>query len=134
MKLIVFADLHYFGGDLETALFNTPQVVGYITNPVTYWLAKRIVKIKFISLGNLIVNRLAFKEFIQNDCNADALVNEIRDLIENPERRSAMLDEYAEIRKALGGSGASAAVAKAMLNELNAYSFAKNLRADSDNS
>ena len=119
---------------LETALFNTPQVVGYITNPVTYWLAKRIVKIKFISLGNLIVNRLAFKEFIQNDCNADALVNEIRDLIENPERRSAMLDEYAEIRKALGGSGASAAVAKAMLNELNAYSFAKNHRADSDNS
>ena len=105
---------------LETALFNTPQVVGYITNPVTYWLAKRIVKIKFISLGNLIVNRLAFKEFIQNDCNADALVNEIRDLIENPERRSAMLDEYAEIREALGGSGASAAVAKAMLNELNA--------------
>ena len=105
---------------LETALFNMPQVVGYITNPVTYWLAKRIVKIKFISLGNLIVNRLAFKEFIQNDCNADALVDEIRDLIENPERRSAMLDEYAEIREALGGSGASAAVAKAMLDELNA--------------
>ena len=99
---------------LETALFGTPQVVGYITNPLTYWLAKRIVKIKYISLGNLIVDRFAFKEFLQDDCNADALVTEIRELIEDQERRQAMLDEYVVIRSALGGTGASAAVAKAM--------------------
>ena len=99
---------------LETALFGTPQVVGYIMNPVTYWIAKRIVKIRYISLGNLIVDRFAFKEFIQNDCNADALVTEIRELIENKDRRQAMLDEYAAIRSELGGTGASAAVAKAM--------------------
>ena len=104
---------------LETALFGTPQVVGYITNPITYWIAKKIVKIRYISLGNLIVDRLAFKEYIQNDCNADALVTEIRDLIENQERRSAMLSEYADIRSLLGGTGASAAVAKAMIEELN---------------
>ena len=103
---------------LETALFGTPQVVGYITNPITYWIAKKIVKIRYISLGNLIVDRLAFKEYIQNDCNADALVTEIRDLIENQERRSAMLAEYADIRSLLGGTGASAAVAKAMIEEL----------------
>ncbi len=103
---------------LETALFGTPQVVGYITNPITYRIARMIVKIKYISLGNLIVDKLAFKEFIQDDCNADALVKEIRDLIENPERRSAMLADYAEIRNALGGSGASAAVARAMIQEL----------------
>ena len=104
---------------LETALFGTPQVVGYITNPVTYWIAKKIIKIRYISLGNLIVDRLAFKEYIQNDCNADALVTEIRDLIENQERRSAMLAEYADIRSLLGGTGASAAVAKAMIEELH---------------
>ena len=105
---------------LETALFGTPQVVGYITNPVTYWIAKKIVKIRYISLGNLIVDRLAFKEFIQDDCNADALVTEIRDLIENQERRQKMLDDYADIRAALGGAGASSAVAKAMIAELAA--------------
>ena len=105
---------------LETVLFNTPQVVGYITNPLTYWVAKKIVKIRYISLGNLIVDKLAFKEFIQQDCNSDALTAEIRDLIENDSRRQKMLDEYAEIREALGGSGASAAVAKAMLDELQA--------------
>lgn len=103
---------------LETALFNTPQVVGYITNPVTYWIARKIVKIKYISLGNLIVNRLAFKEYIQDACNPDALVDEIRELIENNDRREMMLDHYADIRIELGGAGASSAVAKAMIEEL----------------
>ena len=103
---------------LETALFCTPQVVGYITNPITYWIARKIVKIRYISLGNLIVDRLAFKEFIQDDCNSEALVTEIRELIENEERRERMLDNYGDIRAALGGAGASAAVAKAMIQEL----------------
>ncbi len=103
---------------LETALFCTPQVVGYITNPITYWIARKIIKIRYISLGNLIVDRLAFKEFIQKDCNPDALVTEIRELIENTERRERMLDDYADIRNSLGGTGASEAVAKAMIDEL----------------
>ena len=105
---------------LETALFGTPQVVGYITNPVTYWIAKKIVKIRYISLGNLIVDRLAFKEFIQDDCNSDALVAEIRELIENQQRKTKMLSDYRDIRNALGGTGASSAVAKAMIEELKA--------------
>lgn len=103
---------------LETALFGTPQVVGYITNPITYWVAKKIIKIRYISLGNLIIDRLAFKEFIQHDCNADAFVTEIRALIEDQDYRSKMLSEYAAIRAALGETGASAAVAKAMIEEL----------------
>ena len=103
---------------LETALLGTPQVVGYITNPITYRIAKKIIKIKHISLGNLIIDRLAFKEFIQDDCNADALVTEVRELIENQDRRTKMLSDYVEIRNALGGSGASSAVAKAMIEEL----------------
>ena len=103
---------------LETVLFNTPQVVGYITNPLTYWIARKIVKIKYISLGNLIVDRLAFKEYIQDDCNAEMLMKEIRALIEDEVYRSHMLKEYSDIRNALGGSGASASVARAMIEEL----------------
>ena len=101
---------------LETVLFNTPQVVGYIINPITYWLARKIVKIRYISLGNLIVDRLAFKEFIQDDCNPDMLMTEIRALIEDKEYRERMLSDYADIRQALGGSGASAAVARSMIS------------------
>lgn len=103
---------------LETVLFNTPQVVGYITNPVTYWIAKKIVKIRYISLGNLIVDRLAFKEFIQNDCNPEKLVAEIRSLIEDKDVRERMISDYLDIRNELGGSGASNAVARAMIEEL----------------
>ena len=103
---------------LETVLFNTPQVVGYIGNPLTYQIAKRIVKLKYISLGNLIIDRGAFKEFIQDDCNPDMILKEIRLLLEDKQYREKMLSDYADIRNALGGSGASAAVAKAMLEEL----------------
>ena len=103
---------------LETALFGTPQAVGYITNPLTYWIARKIVKIRYISLGNLIIDRMAFKEFIQDDCNAGALVTEVRELIENTGRRERMLDSYADIRNELGGQGASASVAAAMIEEL----------------
>ena len=103
---------------LETVLFNTPQVVGYITNPVTYWIAKKIVKIRYISLGNLIVDKLAFKELIQGDCTAEKIMTEIRSLIEDSEHRNKMLSDYSEIRNALGGSGASAAVAKAMIEHI----------------
>ena len=103
---------------LETVLFNTPQVVGYIGNPLTYQIAKRIVKLKYISLGNLIIDKGAFREFIQDDCNPDKILAEVRSLIENEDYRNRMLNDYADIRKALGGSGASAAVAGAMIEEL----------------
>ena len=103
---------------LETVLFNTPQVVGYITNPITYRIAKSIVKIRYISLGNLIIDKLAFREFIQKECNSDALVAEVRALIEDKQYRDTMLRDYALIREALGGSGASIAVARAMIDKL----------------
>ena len=104
---------------LETVLFNTPQVVGYIGNPLTYQIAKRIVKLKYISLGNLIIDRGAFREFIQDDCNPDMILQEVRSLLEDKGYRDRMLSDYADIRNALGGSGASAAVAKAMIEELD---------------
>ena len=104
---------------LETVLFNTPQVVGYIGNPLTYQIAKRIVKLKYISLGNLIIDRGAFREFIQDDCNPDKILAEVRSMLEDRDYRERMLSDYAEIRNALGGSGASGAVAKAMIEELN---------------
>lgn len=104
---------------LETVLFNVPQVVGYIgASRLTYLIAKKIVKVKYISLGNLIIGREAFKEYIQDDCNPAALVTEVRKLIEDKEYKDRMLADYAEIRNLLGGSGASAAVAHAMLEEL----------------
>lgn len=104
---------------LETVLLGTPQVVGFIVGSrITYAIAKKIIKVRYISLGNLIVDRLAFRELIQDECNADNLVAEVRSLIEDPQRRQKMLSDYADIRNALGGRGASSAVAKEMIRLL----------------
>ena len=105
---------------LETVLLGTPQVVGFIMGSrLTYAIAKMIVKVKYISLGNLCLNRFAFKEFVQNDCNPEALVAEVRALIEDKAYRQKMLSDYAEIRALLGGSGASAAVAADIIEQVS---------------
>ena len=76
-------------------------------------------KIRYISLGNLIVDRLVFREMIQDDCSADKLLAEVRALLEDAGYREKMLEGYREIRGALGNSGASRAVAAAMIDYLS---------------
>jgi lipid-A-disaccharide synthase len=103
---------------LECALIGTPQVVAYGGAEVNFLIAKSIIKVTYISLGNLILNRTCFKELMQYYFNADTVTWEVRRMIEDKEYRSEMLSGYAEIREALGGKGASNAVAKAMIEEL----------------
>ena len=104
---------------LEAALIGTPQVVCWSTSFVTAVLAKYVLRvldhIKFISLGNLILDRLAFRELIQYDFTPEECAAEIRRLTEDLPYRECMLADYREIRQRLGGTGASRAVAKAMI-------------------
>ena len=108
---------------LEAALIATPQVVCWSTSPVTAFIAKYILKvmdhIKFISLGNLCIDRLAFKELVQDDFTVEKVSTEVLRLIDDVDYRSKMLSDYDEIRRNLGGSGASYSVAKAMIEELS---------------
>lgn len=107
---------------LEAALIGTPQVVCWSTSAASFWIMKHILRIdrriRFISLGNLCLDRLAFKEFIQDDFTADNVLAEVQRLTEDTEYRGKMLDDYAGIRKSLGGAGASRAVARAMMEEM----------------
>jgi len=103
---------------LEATLIGTPQVVGYKTAPITYLIARMILKIKYISLANLVIDRLAFKEFVQHELTAENLVREVRRLVEDDLYLTRMLEDYAEVRRKLGGTGASEAVAEAMIAEL----------------
>ena len=103
---------------LEAALIGTPQVVGYRTASATYLIMRTIIKIKYISLANLIIDRPAFKEYLQDYLQPDIILDEVRRLIEDRFYRERMLADYAEIRALLGGSGASSAVARAMIEEL----------------
>ena len=103
---------------LEAALIGTPQVVGYRTAQTTFLIMRNIIKIRFISLANLIIDRAAFKEYLQHYFTAENLVREVRRLVTDENYRARMQADYAEIREKLGGTGASDAVAEAMVAEL----------------
>ena len=107
---------------LEAALIGTPQVVCWSGSKLTIFVARHIFRVgdhlNFISLGNLIVDREAFRELIQEDFTAEAVVEEVHRLTGDADYRARMLSDYADIRSALGGTGASRAVAAAMIKEL----------------
>ncbi len=99
---------------LEVALFDVPQVVCYRTSKISYWLAKRLIRIKYISLVNLIVDKPLVQELIQNDLNTEKLVEELKFIL-NPTNKAKIQTGYDELRTALGNAGASERAAKAIL-------------------
>ncbi len=107
---------------LEAALLSVPQVVCWSTSPVTYFLAKNVFRVgdhvKYISLANLTLDKGIFRELIQGDFNTVTVVKEVERLLNDPEYRSDMLADYDNVRAALGGTGASDAVAEAMTDYL----------------
>ena len=105
---------------LEAALIGTPQVVGYRMMGATTAMARRVLKVPYISLGNLILGRQAFQELILEKFKAPNLLAELTRLVEDAPYRQIMQADYAEIRQLLGGTGASAAVARAMIHSLKA--------------
>lgn len=104
---------------LETALFKVPQVVCYKSSNFSYQIAKRLIKIKFISLVNLILNREAVKELIQKDCNATLIEQELSEIIVGGMKREKMLNDYNELEQILGAGGASSKIAHALLKTIN---------------
>ena len=107
---------------LEAALIGTPQVVCWSTSPVAAFIMRKILRImdhiKYISLGNLILDELAFRELVQEDFTASEVAAELQSLSFDEARRAKMIAAYGRIREALGGRGASASVASAMVSEL----------------
>lgn len=92
---------------LEAALLGVPQVVCYQTSPVSYFIARLLVHIKFISLVNLILDKEVVRELIQHEFSEKNLMAELYDLLEDNVRRKQIVSEYALLRTKLGTSGAS---------------------------
>lgn len=105
---------------LETALIGCPELVAYKSSLLSYEIGKRLVKVPFISLVNLILNRKLVQEFIQNDCTPAKLAAETRLLLENAAYRSQIKAGYAELREKLGGAGASKRAAEKIFTLLGA--------------
>jgi lipid-A-disaccharide synthase len=103
---------------LETALFGVPEIVCYKGNQVSYWLAKKLIKVKYISLVNLILDKPAVKELIQNDLNEQQLYNELFDLIHNQERIEKLQSDYTKLWELLGAEKASAKAASTIISNI----------------
>lgn len=104
---------------LETALFGVPQVVCYKTGSLNYFLAKRLIKVKYISLVNLIMNKEIVKELIQDDLNYLQLRAELDKILHGSKNRKLLLEEYHKLQETLGPVGASKRTAQAI------YSYKK---------
>jgi lipid-A-disaccharide synthase len=96
---------------LETALFNVPQVVVYKGGKLTIAIARMLVKLKFISLVNLIMDKQVVKELIQEECTADKITEELNLIVNDTAYRQTMLDGYDELDVRMGQPGASAKTA-----------------------
>lgn len=96
---------------LETALFNVPQVVVYRGGAISIAIARLLVKIRFISLVNLIMDKRVVTELIQEACNPERITRELQQIMDGPDR-TIMLEHYAELHRKMGDAGASKRTAK----------------------
>lgn len=90
---------------LETALFGVPEVVCYKGSNISYQIAKRLVKIKFISLVNLIMDKEIVKELIQDELNTNNLVKELNMLLNNTNQQENLKMEYSKLYQLLSAGG-----------------------------
>lgn len=100
---------------LETALYNVPQVVAYKGSAISVWIARLVIKVKYISLVNLILDKPLLKELIQEEFNLKTLSHEF-DLLLTDEKKKEILKGYEELKQKLGNKGASARAAKLVLS------------------
>ncbi|MCT4604145.1 MAG: lipid-A-disaccharide synthase [Marinifilum sp.] len=108
---------------LETALLRIPQVVCYITSggKLLYAIGKRLLKVKYISLVNLVMDKLIVKELIQQYCNKESVSEELKLILEEGNHRTNMLNDYQLLHEKLGGAGASARFAKLIVEDLKQH-------------
>jgi lipid-A-disaccharide synthase len=102
---------------LETALFKVPQVVCYKAGAISYYIAKNIITLNYISLVNLIMDREIVTELIQKDFNKKRLRKELEAIISS-KKRVQMLKDYDILIEKLGGVGASKKTAREIVNQL----------------
>jgi lipid-A-disaccharide synthase len=102
---------------LETALFEVPEVVCYKGSAISFFLAKKLVKVKYISLVNLIMDNEVVKELIQQDFNGDQLQSELLKILDK-DTANKLKQQFAELKLKLGGIGASAKTASLIIKDI----------------
>ncbi|MDE3254231.1 MAG: hypothetical protein KGO92_15625, partial [Bacteroidota bacterium] len=96
---------------LETALFGVPEVVCYKGSSISYQIAKRLIKIKYISLVNLIMDKEVVKELIQDALTSENLVRELGLLLHDERKRKELTEDYTALKNKLAAGGKASAKA-----------------------
>jgi lipid-A-disaccharide synthase len=102
---------------LQAAVVGTPMILVYKTTWPTYWLARRLIRVKWIGLVNLVAGRSIVPELIQDEATAEQLWREVRRLLTDGQAREEMKDGLREVRQSLGEPGASRRAADVVLAE-----------------
>jgi lipid-A-disaccharide synthase len=105
---------------LQAAVIGTPMILVYKTTLPTYWVARLLIRVKWIGLVNLVAARTIVPELIQDEANAERLIGEVRALLNDREAYNRMKDGLREVRHALGEPGASRRAARVVLEECRA--------------
>lgn len=104
---------------LETALFGVPEIVCYKASNISYQIAKRLVKLKFICLVNLIMDKEVVKELIQNDLTPEKISLELKKILSDQQKKEKMQEDYTELKQLLSeGGNASENAAKSIYDFL----------------
>ena len=104
---------------LEAALHGTPQVVCYKSDFLSMLIAWMVIRVKYISLVNLIIGDEVVKELVQYDLTEKALFSELSPILQGGEKRQKLLSGYEVLKAKLGSAGASGRIAMEMVKELN---------------
>lgn len=102
---------------LETALFGVPEVVCYKGSYLSYQIGKRVVKVKYISLVNLIMDKLVVKELIQDDLTAGNLITELTALLTDETKREQLKKDYEALTDLLSKRGNASATAAQSIHQ-----------------
>lgn len=103
---------------LETALFEVPQVVIYRTSWFTYQIGKKLIKVPFVSLVNLIANKEVVKELLQYEMTVENVKAELQKLLESASYKQQMLNNYQQLKKLLGFENTAEKAAKLIVDYL----------------
>lgn len=104
---------------LETCLFKVPQVVVYKASVISYQVARMLIRVPFISLVNLVAGRQVVKELIQQHANREEILDELKQLVNNPDYRKTVLSGYEQVMAKLDTGSASENTARLMLDYLS---------------
>jgi lipid-A-disaccharide synthase len=108
---------------LETALFGVPEVVCYKGSAISYQIAKRLIKVKYISLVNLIMDKKLVTELIQDELTPQNIIRELQPLLNDENKIGQLKKEYSDLKNLLAqGGNASSRAAQEIVGFLQATS------------